>query len=334
MLVREFRTEAVPAAERFPLFKENIAGQTGMRNWLRSEKEHDFRAAMRVVSLGDVQVTALAFPQFDMVRTPKLIQQADPEVYQVNCVLKGGGGVAQDGREARFRAGALVLVDSSRPYEGWLNATPDSWSSLILKVPRAMLPLPQRTVQRMSAVPVPLGHGLGGVFHRWLEDISARAHELTPADVPTLASVTADLLVSLLGQCLGAESTMAPEARRRALRAQVRDFIRQHLSEPSLSPSSIAAAHQISVRHLHQIFAEEGITPAVWIRQCRLERCRRDLADPRLRGRAIQAIAAQWGFLDPAHFSRAFRAAYDVTPRDYRKDSFLNLMGTPTSTVR
>ncbi|OZD79350.1 hypothetical protein CH273_14085 [Rhodococcus sp. 05-339-2] len=30
------------------------------------------------------------------------------------------------------------------------------------------------------------------------------------------------------------------------------------------------------------------------------------------------ALAASWGFTDPAHFSRAFRARFGCTPKDFR----------------
>ena len=51
---------------------------------------------------------------------------------------------------------------------------------------------------------------------------------------------------------------------------------------------------------------------ASYIRDLRLARCRRDLADPALRNQPVQAIAARWGFSDKAHFSRVFRAAHGV----------------------
>ncbi|MGW5265624.1 helix-turn-helix domain-containing protein [Microbispora sp. NPDC004025] len=89
-------------------------------------------------------------------------------------------------------------------------------------------------------------------------------------------------------------------------------------SGTGLTPETIAAAHQISVRHLYTLFAEQGLTVAAWIRRCRLEQCHRDLADPRRRSLPIQSVAARWGFTDAATFSRAFRAAYGMSPRDHR----------------
>ncbi|MFE4047964.1 helix-turn-helix domain-containing protein [Streptomyces sp. YIM B13518] len=81
----------------------------------------------------------------------------------------------------------------------------------------------------------------------------------------------------------------------------------------------MAAAHQISTRSLYKLFQEEGLTVAAWVRERRLENCRRALADPALNSRPVHAIAARWGFADSAHFSRAFRAAYGMPPKEYRQ---------------
>ncbi|MEU7163919.1 helix-turn-helix domain-containing protein [Streptomyces morookaense] len=35
-------------------------------------------------------------------------------------------------------------------------------------------------------------------------------------------------------------------------------------------------------------------------------------------GRTVAATAARWGFLDPARFSRVFKAAHGMSPGDYR----------------
>ncbi|MET7765745.1 helix-turn-helix domain-containing protein [Streptomyces sp. NPDC005393] len=61
-----------------------------------------------------------------------------------------------------------------------------------------------------------------------------------------------------------------------------------------------------------------GATVASYIRRQRLARARRDLADPCLATRPVHAIAARWGFLRPADFTRAFRTIYGSTPTEYR----------------
>ena len=95
-------------------------------------------------------------------------------------------------------------------------------------------------------------------------------------------------------------------------------YIHRHLGDATLGPQVVADAHHISVRSLHRLFEDEETTVASYIRDLRLARCRRDLADPALRDQPVQAIAARWGFRDKAHFSRAFRAAHGMTPQAYR----------------
>jgi AraC-like DNA-binding protein/quercetin dioxygenase-like cupin family protein len=317
MLVTEFTTEVVEAPERFALWEETTS-QSHMRNRLHSEDHEDFLAKMRVLNLGEVQVSALAYSHLEIARTAQLIRQSDPEVYLINYFLSGEGIVSLDGSDTTLRTGNLAVLDSSHPYRGGVRAVPDRWSHVTVQFPRALLPLPEKAAQGLFAVPVNGRHGMGGVFTRWLTDLNARATEFTPADIPTLASVTLDLLASVIARCLGAEEALTPETRKAALRVQINAFVEEHLADPAMTPQAIADAHHISLRHLQQLLAADGTSPAAWIRHRRLERCRLDLANPRLQARPVQAIAARWGFTDPANFSRLFRAAYGIPPRDYR----------------
>jgi AraC-like DNA-binding protein len=99
---------------------------------------------------------------------------------------------------------------------------------------------------------------------------------------------------------------------------RVEAFVESRLHDPGLSPAVVAAAHHVSLRQLYKVFEtrEDGV--ARFIRRRRLERCRRDLADPALASRPAYAIGLSWGFTDPAHFTRSFRDEYGVTPGEYR----------------
>ena len=107
-------------------------------------------------------------------------------------------------------------------------------------------------------------------------------------------------------------------ARADGLLQRIKDHIDQHLREPDLGPERIAKAHFISTRYVHKLFQPEGTTVSAWIRSRRLEGARRDLADPEYAGLTISALAARWGFSDPARFSRAFRAVYGCSPTEAR----------------
>ena len=103
----------------------------------------------------------------------------------------------------------------------------------------------------------------------------------------------------------------------------------EHDEGSGLDHESIAAAHFISRRHLDRLFADDERTVAETIRDRRLARCRRDLEDPGRAGDSVLDIATGWGFVSPAHFSRAFRATYGISPREARQTK----MRPPSTTI-
>jgi AraC-like DNA-binding protein len=165
-----------------------------------------------------------------------------------------------------------------------------------------------------------------------------------PTEHPTLDTVLTEVgtpgPAGVVGLAAAIESVVADELRRGRseagaygtvrdgrsdLAARIEAFIGGQLSDPDLSPAKLAAAHHVSVRCLHRVFQAKGTSVSATIRRGRLERCRRDLIgtdDP------IHRIALRWGFRRAADFSRAFRAMYAVTPREYRQR---NALGRPVA---
>ncbi len=256
---------------------------------------------------------------YSIERTSRLIGQADPGVFKLGCTVHGRGMVAQDGRCAEFGPGDLVLSDTSRPYVAEFAPDIPGGQVLVLRFPRCLLPFPDRDLRRLTAVRLRGDRGIGALASQFLLHMARHMHALGPPDAARLSTVTLDVLTAALGAVLDAESAVPSHTGRRALTVQIFAFIRQNLGDPKLTPDVIAAAHHISLRYLHKLFQEEGHTVAGWVRERRLERCRRDLADPRLADRPINAIAARWGFSSAAHFSQAFRGAYGLSPRQFRR---------------
>ena len=103
-----------------------------------------------------------------------------------------------------------------------------------------------------------------------------------------------------------------------ALRERVLAYIAQHFQEDDLSPARIAAAHGISLRYLHALFAQGDTTVVGHILESRLQACWRSLVDPACRHLQVSAIAFHWGFNSTSHFCRAFKQRFGVSPSDAR----------------
>ncbi|MBS0545398.1 MAG: transcriptional regulator FeaR [Proteobacteria bacterium] len=95
-------------------------------------------------------------------------------------------------------------------------------------------------------------------------------------------------------------------------------LIERSLGDPHLSPESLARQLSISERQLYRIFSADGDSVFRYIMRKRLERSATDLRAPGIGGSTITDVAFRWGFVDSAHFSRAFRRQYGMSPSEYR----------------
>jgi AraC-like DNA-binding protein len=232
--------------------------------------------------------------------------------------------VTQDGRQARLSAAEFALYDTRRPYQVDCGVDGDeSVRLLTFMFPPSLLPLSRSRLPGLTAVRIPATSGLGDLTSQFLLHLGQQRRSLQPVGGGAALHRGARGPGDALGPRAGTGNWSTPEARRHALLTAVQGFIQQHLGDAALSPRAIAAAHHISLRSLQQLFHDEGLTVAGWIRQRRLEQCRRDLADPALVSRPVAAIAAAWGFTNAADFSRAFRAVHGMPPAEYRRSARL-----------
>lgn len=310
-----FRSEDLPASDRFGAWCERM-NRTHAPMRLASECAADFHAYQRLIGLGAVSMWPASFEQLVFLRTPELIRRSDPEVYHLSLLRSGKGGGTWGRQEITYGAGDFHLNDSSRPYEIWTGQ--GVVSSVGVEIPKALLPLPPSCVDHAVGRHLSANGGPGMLLAQFLTQLSADTGAYRPSDGPRLATVLVDLVAAMLAHAVDSEAGLPPETRTRALTLRVRSFIHEHLHDPELTPSHIAAALNISRRHLHRLFRDETDTVASYIRRHRLAGAHRDLADPTLAHTPIHVIATRWGYPHAPEFTRAFRAAYGMAPREHR----------------
>ncbi|MFI5928035.1 helix-turn-helix domain-containing protein [Micromonospora sp. NPDC051543] len=313
-------TTVLPPAERFGMWLELLA-RTSVPVRVESASAADFAARADFTDLGGFEVIGYEYPSLDVSRTRKLIRRSDPELYILALTTSGLGMSSQDGRRSEILAGEFTFYDASRPHDvchyasepGRTRAT-----SITALIPHAALPLPPKRMAALFGGRMTGSEGLGALLAQFLVQVTGHPEQYHAADAGRLGALGLDLATTMLGRHLVAEDAVPTEVRRRALVTQVQAYVHRHLGDATLNPQVVADAHHISLRTLHRLFEGENTTVAAYIRDLRLARCRRDLTDPALRAQSVQVIAARWGFGDKAHFSRAFRAAYGMSPQACR----------------
>jgi AraC-like DNA-binding protein len=313
------RTDEVPAADRLD-YVQAITAATWVPMECRSDFRADYHGVFRASGLGPMQVVVLDIMPITVRRTPALIEQADPDMLKLFLVCDGGSSVVdQGGQQAKLSPAEFAFYDTRRPYEvdcGIDGERPTRVMTFMF--PPSLLPLSRAGLRRLTATRIPATAGLGDLTSQFLLQLARNVDHYSPAEAARLSTAALEILGTRLAHELDAHEWDSPEARRHAVLTTVQAFIQQQLDNRQLSPSTIAAAHHMSLRSLHQLFHDEGLTVAGWVRGRRLERCRRDLADPALAARPISAIAAKWGFSSAADFTRTFRAVHGISPSSYR----------------
>lgn len=282
---------------------------------LTPAKTDGFSATLTAAGADGVEFTEIASSAQLVERTPESIAQGNGNgYYKVSLILAGSSILIQDGREVVMRPGDISFYDTSRPYSLLFD---ERFRNLIMMFPKDRLELPPQLTDSLTAVSLGEHHPIASAVASFIAQASPQSAGLSELARTKLAHSSLELLGTMFSAVLDIEA----EARgpREALLHKVYAYIGANLASPALSPGSIAAAHYISTRHLHALFHEAGTTVSAWIKERRLERCRTDLLDPALAHRGIAAIATSWGFVDAAHFSRIFRAAYGVSPSELRQ---------------
>jgi AraC-like DNA-binding protein len=273
-----------------------------------------FRGRLRSRVVDRMSIVEVTATSHEVHRTPALIARAHERYFKLNLQLEGTGLLIQDNREAVLHPGDLAIYDTNRPYT---LAFEEQTRIMVVMFPCDALALPTDYVGQLAAVRMAGDAGLSGIVGQFIRQLAGNLDVLNGPSGSRLATNALDLVSTMLHAEMDINpDRMKPQA---LLAVSVREYIEANLSDPGLSPASIAAAHFISTRHLHNLFHESGTTVAGFVRSQRLDGARRDLRDPLHAGLPVGAVAARWGFLDAAHFSRTFRDAFGVPPSDWRR---------------
>jgi AraC-like DNA-binding protein len=247
-------------------------------------------------------------------RTQGRIRRAREEIVLISVQTRGSGVVAQDGRQATLRPGDFACYDSTRPYTLSFDA---QFEQIVLHLPRKAMIRRIGPTEAVTATRVAAASPLGSLVAPFIGNAAAIVTELGAVAAGRLSEVCLGLVTTALGDLTSRRPANDSPARA-ALTFRAKAIIERNLSDAHLNSEKVAALMGISPRYLQDLFHSENETVSEWIWSRRLEKARRDLFDPLLAKESITQIALACGFCDLAHFSRRFKAAYSMSPREYR----------------
>lgn len=272
--------------------------------------EADFVGRVELTQLDDGLAVAHATSSgHSSSRTEWLARRAHSDDLHLSLQQASHGTVSSGSRTVAVRPGSVSVYPTDAPY--YVDYSASDQQQLLVQVSRSSVRLPRGMLaEAADRVALP----------RVQQAPAARALFSYAADLPAdedpveVAAVVRDLASVMIHSAF----TSAPVTPHTTcgLRHTLRQHLREHVFDRDLTMDEVARRHGVSRRRLYQVFEADGTTPAAYLRSVRLAAAAEMLERPR--SATITEIAYACGFNDPLTFSRAFRRAYGVTPREWR----------------
>jgi AraC-like DNA-binding protein len=306
-------TDDVPEAERFAFWREACCQPMGLTP-VRDDDTAPFHAHVSRLAVGPlVHVRYKQISTCRVGRTAREIARRPRQSCSIYRECGTGAWFRRGDQEFTTASGDIVIADLDLPFETQPLAA--NFSHEVWLIPKSelapYLPAAGRSIVQKLAATNPVEKMLAA----YLDVLAREAVNMAPDTLDRVANT----LCRLIGIAIGAAPDESTEAPREARLVQAKQYIERHLAEPQLSPARVAAALNISLRSLHNVFEPTGTSVARHILRRRLEECRATLLNDR--NRSVTDIAFAWGFNSLSGFYRAFQAAFDASPGDLRAAS-------------
>lgn len=271
----------------------------------------------RELPLGRLELFDISIDPIAIYRRTEDIDKDSNDDFLLATQLEGTVVVKERNVEFTQHPGSISLMSAGEPYS--IIHTQKS-HRLILHIPNALYKerILGHQEERDFRPRLMEAGGLATIVHVMLKSLAFEADKLSVTEQHTLAESLLELTAAMLRSEVDQEYEHN-HAKQSALFRRILEFMEANFTDCELTPEKVANANGISMRYLHSLFQQAGMTVSKWIWERRLKATREDLLDPQMNHMRVSEIAYRRGFNDPAHFSRAFKSRFDISPSKLRQ---------------
>lgn len=320
-----FSTVELPAAARFEAWRDQMLPLFALELPDRRARPA-CDATLTMFHLGSALVSRveLAATSHRGLRPAQKIRR-DPLDHYLVEIYTGGGSVGEAGSdEFALDAGDVGFFDLGQPFTMQSSRS----ESVAITLPRILVERLVPGAARMHGAV--LRGGMAGLLGAHVQALYRHAPLLSPDQADAVAGAT----LAMVAACLAPTADSLRQAQGpidSVLLRRAQQFIARNLHAPDLSVQRLCAALRVSRSHLYRAFAAQGGV-AAYVQACRLAAASGALRDRGDR-RRVSEIAYDHGFASAAHFSRAFRRRYGLSPADFRASAWAD-MPAPAAVAR
>ncbi|MFN4164610.1 MAG: helix-turn-helix domain-containing protein [Ferrovibrio sp.] len=316
--VVRFTTAGLPAGECFAAWSRTVSALFDRCAPHPRRGDAGFSASLTAYHFGAFLLCHSRADAARYIRSAQRSRLDDLDHYLIHLPLQQAGGFASGfgagDAMRRLRPMDVAIVDLALPSAYSAGAG----EAISLIVPRAGLSLLLRNPDQQHGRILPRDQPMTTMLAQHLIALNSIAPRFGLHEATALANTVLGLIAVCLGFDMPATARTAPQATKESVARRVRAYIEQNLHRETLTPELIVRELAISRSQLYRQFEAYGGVRH-YVRRRRLRQSLLAICNPLQSGQRIADIAYEKGFSDEAHFSRLFRDAFGLSPRDARR---------------
>jgi AraC-like DNA-binding protein len=316
--IRRFTTDALPAAQRLPIWREEF-GRTLVNVDITLESDEAIQAEATMRMLPGLRSLSFRGSAMCLARTQAMVAAGDDSIGLI-INRDDGARLSQRNRDVRLRDGDACPILTDEP--GMISGR----GHLGLLFPREPLIARVRNIADVAGLRIPKESESLRLLVSYLSALPEKLMLNSPKLRRTVVEHIYDLAaLAIFPHRRADENSLSATAAARLELAL--GYIKKHFDMPGLTIAAVARNQNISPRYLQRLIETTGSTFSENVNELRLQRAYALLSSAPQRRERISDIALRAGFSDIAHFNRLFRRRFGDTPRAIRASQFNQAAG-------